>query len=50
MHNHVMNPDLAQNELRAAGFAVLRRDDHFVDDPDTERTEWLIVAKPVAKP
>jgi len=46
--NHVMNPELVQSELRAAGFEVVRRDDHFVDDPDSERPEWLIVAKPVA--
>lgn len=49
MRNHVMNPSLAQSELQQAGFEVLSRDDHFVDDPDSERTEWLIVAKPVAK-
>ncbi len=44
--NHVLRPDLAADELRQAGFEVLSRDDHFVDDPDTEGIEWLIVARP----
>jgi hypothetical protein len=28
----------------------LARDGHFVDDPDSEGIEWLIVARPVIKP
>ncbi len=48
--NHVMMPDLAQEDLRRAGFEVLSRDDHFVDDPDSERILWLIVARPVPGP
>jgi precorrin-6B methylase 2 len=35
--NHVLRPDLAQEEVRSAGFEVLSRDDHFVDDPDFGR-------------
>ncbi len=48
--NHVLRPDLAADELRRAGFEVLARDDHFVDDPDSEGIEWLIVARPAVKP
>ena len=48
--NHVLRPDLAAEELRQARFEVLSRDDHFVDDPDSEGVEWLIVARPVVKP
>jgi len=48
--NHVMRPDLAADELRQAGFETLSRDDHFVDDPDSEGILWLIVARPVVKP
>jgi len=47
--NHVLRPDLAADELRQAGFEVLSRDDRFVDDPDSEGVEWLIVARPVVK-
>src|ERR1039457_1367618 len=48
--NHVLRLDLAADELRRAGFEVLARDDHFVDDPDSEGIEWLIVARPAVKP
>ncbi len=45
--NHVLLPGLAEGELKRAGFEVITRDDHFVDDPDSEGVRWLIVAKPV---
>ncbi len=45
--NHVLMPDLVESELKNAGFEVLIRDDHFVDDPDSEGLDWLIVARPV---
>jgi tRNA A58 N-methylase Trm61 len=48
--NHVLRPDLATDELRQAGFEVLTRDDRFVDDPDSEGIDWLIVARPAVKP
>jgi ubiquinone/menaquinone biosynthesis C-methylase UbiE len=41
--NHVMAPDLAEAEIRESGFAVLSRDDHFIDNPDEESTRWMIV-------
>ena len=41
--NHVIAPDLAEAEIRKAGFAVLSRDDHFIDNPDEESTRWIIV-------
>lgn len=48
--NHVLLPELAAGELRQAGFEVLSRDDRFVDAPDSEGIEWLIVARPLGKP
>jgi ubiquinone/menaquinone biosynthesis C-methylase UbiE len=41
--NHVIDPDLAETEIRGAGFAVVSRDDHFIDNPDEESTRWMIV-------
>jgi ubiquinone/menaquinone biosynthesis C-methylase UbiE len=41
--NHVIAPDLAEAEIREAGFAVLSRDDYFIDNPDEESTRWMIV-------
>ena len=46
MRNHVLLPDLAAGELRAAGYAIVLRDDRFLDDPDSEGLQWLLVAKP----
>jgi ubiquinone/menaquinone biosynthesis C-methylase UbiE len=43
--NHVLSPDLAEQELRDAGFAIVDRRDHFVDDPDAEGAQWLIAAQ-----
>jgi ubiquinone/menaquinone biosynthesis C-methylase UbiE len=45
-NNHVLSPELAEAELRAAGFRVLRRDDGYIDDPDQETAHWLMVAEP----
>ena len=41
--NHVIAPDLAESEIRGAGFEVVSRDDHFIDHPDEESTRWMIV-------
>ena len=41
--NHVIAPDLAEAEIRDAGFEVVSRDDHFIDRPDEESTRWMIV-------
>ncbi len=47
--NHVIAPDLAESEIRQAGFEVISRDDHFIDKPDEESTRWMIVfRKPVS--
>lgn len=46
--NHVIAPDLAESEIRKAGFEVVSRDDRFIDNPDEESTRWMIVfRKPV---
>jgi len=41
--NHVIAPNLAESEIRQAGFEVVSRDDHFIDRPDEEYTRWMIV-------
>lgn len=41
--NHVLAPDLALDEIRAAGFALVSRDNHFIDRPDEESTRWMMV-------
>ena len=41
--NHVIAPDIAESEIREAGFEVVSRDDHFIDNPDEESTRWMIV-------
>ena len=46
MKNHVLMPDIADADLRAAGFEIVHRDDRFLDDPDAEGVQWLLVAKP----
>jgi ubiquinone/menaquinone biosynthesis C-methylase UbiE len=43
--NHVLAPELAEVEIRQAGFEILKRDDSFVNDPDKEGGKWLIVAR-----
>jgi ubiquinone/menaquinone biosynthesis C-methylase UbiE len=49
--NHVIAPDIAESEIRTAGFEVISRDDHFIDNPDEESTRWIIVfRRPGAKP
>ena len=35
--------DLVKSEVRSAGFAIVSRDDHFVDNPDERSTRWMIV-------
>jgi len=45
MKNHVMAPAIAESEFREAGFEILSRDDHFIDDPDEESARWMIVAR-----
>jgi len=35
--------DLVESEVRGAGFAVVSRDDHFIDNPDEESIRWMIV-------
>jgi predicted methyltransferase len=41
--NHVIAADLAESEVRGAGFEVVSRDDHFIDNPDEETTRWMMV-------
>jgi hypothetical protein len=35
--------DLVKSEVRSAGFAIVSRDDHFIDNPDEGSTRWMIV-------
>ena len=41
---HTMHPDLAEAEIRAAGFTVVSRDDTFIDQAGDEPW-WLMVAR-----
>lgn len=41
---HVIDPDIVQKELETAGFNVAQRDDNFINRPDDEDHNWLIVA------
>lgn len=49
-NNHVLSADLAASEIEAAGFRIVRRDDAFIDDPDSEGAHWLIAAERSAAP
>jgi ubiquinone/menaquinone biosynthesis C-methylase UbiE len=44
-NNHVLSADLAASEIEAAGFRIVRRDDAFLDNPDSEGAHWLIAAE-----
>ncbi len=49
--NHVLAPEIVEKELREAGFAILDRRDHFVDNPDEESAFWLLTAaRPAPSP
>jgi tRNA A58 N-methylase Trm61 len=48
MKNHVLNPDLAESDLRKEKFEIVHRDDRFLDHPDEEGLQWLLVATPAA--
>jgi predicted methyltransferase len=43
--NHVMAPELAEAEFRAAGFEVVARRDDFIASPDEEEVKWMIVCR-----
>ena len=43
--NHVIAPEIVEQELRAAGFAILERRDGFIDNPDDERAHWMLAAQ-----
>jgi len=43
--NHVIAPELVEQELREFGFQILERRDQFIDYGDEESVNWLIVAQ-----
>ena len=43
--NHVLAAEFVAGEVTAAGFRIVSRDDHFIDNPDSESSNWLIVAQ-----
>jgi predicted methyltransferase len=43
--NHVIAPEVVEQELREFGFQILERRDQFIDYADEESTNWLIVAQ-----
>jgi SAM-dependent methyltransferase len=46
MDNHVMAADVVEPEIKAAGFQIVERDDKFIDHPEDETVQWLMVATP----
>jgi ubiquinone/menaquinone biosynthesis C-methylase UbiE len=42
---HGMPPESAERHLRSAGFAVVDRDDRFINRPDDDDVWWIIVAR-----
>jgi ubiquinone/menaquinone biosynthesis C-methylase UbiE len=42
--NHVLSVELASGEVEAAGFHIVRREDRYIDNPDSESAHWLIAA------
>jgi len=45
IENHRLAPELAETELREAGFEILSRVDDFVDWPDQEVGRWMIIGR-----
>lgn len=43
--NHVLAPELAEQDLRLEGFEILARNDDFILYPDSGRQDWLILAR-----
>jgi hypothetical protein len=41
-----MAVDVVEPEIKAAGFQIVTRDDRFIDHPEDETVQWLIVATP----
>ena len=43
--NHVIAPEIAEAEFRAAGFEIIARKDDFMDRPDEEEVRWMIICR-----
>jgi len=43
--DHLLAPELAEEELRRAGFEIAARNDEFVEHRNTRTLEWLILAR-----
>jgi ubiquinone/menaquinone biosynthesis C-methylase UbiE len=43
--NHVIAPEIAEAEFRAAGFEIVSRKDDFMDRPNEEETRWMIICQ-----
>ena len=43
--HHELMPDGVENDLREAGFVILRRDDRFIDRVGDDDLWWLLVAQ-----
>lgn len=41
---HGLAPGIPEGELRAAGFTINHRYDHFVESPDVQRPMWMLIA------
>lgn len=43
--NHVIAPEIAESEFRAAGFEIMSRRDDFIDQPDEEQIKWMMICR-----
>jgi protein-L-isoaspartate O-methyltransferase len=43
--NHMIAPELAEQDLLREGFEILARNDDFIQYPDAGRQDWLILAR-----
>jgi SAM-dependent methyltransferase len=43
---HLLAPELAQQDLREAGFQIVECDEAFVQLPGADHGDWLILARP----
>jgi SAM-dependent methyltransferase len=42
---HLLAPELAEQDLREAGFVIIQCDESFVRSADVKRDEWLLLAR-----
>ena len=43
--HHEVSSDQVEKELRQAGFEIVRREDHFIDNDPLHENWWLIISR-----